>query len=75
MPATAGRPAPDPAKIARAAELAAQGASREAIAAELGVSERTVSRWAGRAPGRPRLADGQGSRTTAWRQRKAAPED
>jgi hypothetical protein len=68
--ATRGRPAPDPAVTARAAQLAASGTPRAQIAVELGVGERTVSRWLGRPAGRPRLAEGTGSRTTAWRRRR-----
>jgi DNA invertase Pin-like site-specific DNA recombinase len=47
------RPGPDPRKVEAARTLAATGTSSADIAAALGVSQRTLSRWLGREPGRP----------------------
>ena len=52
-----GRPGPDPALVARAAELRAAGKPDRVIGAELGVDHRQVARWlgsSGRGPGAPR---------------------
>ncbi len=56
-----GRPGPDPALVARAAELRAAGKPDRAVAAALGVDHRQVARWlgsSGRGPGAPRADAG-----------------
>lgn len=64
------RPGPDPAKVAEAERLAAEGRSRREIGEALGVSEATVKRWLGRPAGyRKRSADPK-HHSAGWRQRE-----
>jgi transposase len=64
----------DPGRAASATRLAASGMSRPGIAAELGVSERTIARWLHRPRGRP-PASGDVSRTTEWRRGHGAERE
>jgi transposase len=67
---SAGRPGPDPRKVEAARVLAAAGTSSADIAAALGVSERTLSRWLGRPVGRPATG------TSRWaKQRREGREE
>lgn len=62
----------DEARVGKARALASEGSTRAEIAAALGVSQRTVSRWLHLPPGRPRLPAGEGSR---WTRRRRERED
>ena len=78
-PPRRGRPGPDPALVAQAAQLRAQGLSDRQIAAELGAGSNSVGRWLrDQPPGPPpapadrdavaRLRDTPAERTRSWRE-------